>query len=309
MKNTKIFVKSFFFSPSVLLNIFLKGYDMFKFRLISFPLLFLLLGMMLYCEWGKYLFLGMAVFGIGSVSYEILSMFRRVELRGYPLFGGGIAGFLGLILCLLLIVIPSAVLGFVIFIFLSLLIPAAVFLWVLLCNDKREFLERIFNTLGVVYLTVMAYGLLVVIYVSTYLTPVYFLYFILVTKMMDTGGYIFGKLSHHLLPGGNHKIFPKISPKKSYEGTIGGILLSLTVGLLFYYWGYSPFSFEMTIISSVVLAIGSFAGDLTESAIKRTCDVKDSGAFIPGMGGAFDVLDSFLYNNAIFLVMLFYCKM
>jgi phosphatidate cytidylyltransferase len=48
------------------------------------------------------------------------------------------------------------------------------------------------------------------------------------------------------------------------------------------------------------LSLGSFFGDLTESAVKRLCDVKDSGSFVPGMGGAFDVLDSFLYNGLLF---------
>ena len=55
---------------------------------------------------------------------------------------------------------------------------------------------------------------------------------------MDTGGYIFGMLSGKYLPGGNHKIVPSISPKKSWEGTIGGVLLSVAVSLLFY-WYYA----------------------------------------------------------------------
>jgi len=54
------------------------------------------------------------------------------------------------------------------------------------------------------------------------------------------------------------------------------------------------------IIAAVLLSLGSFFGDLTESAVKRLCNIKDSGSFVPGMGGAFDVLDSFIYNGMLF---------
>ena len=53
-----------------------------------------------------------------------------------------------------------------------------------------------------------------------------------------------------------------------------------------------------------ILALGSFFGDLTESALKRAADIKDSGSYIPGMGGIFDVLDSFIYNGWIFAALL-----
>lgn len=133
--------------------------------------------------------------------------------------------------------------------------------------------------------------------------PKYFLYLVLVTKMTDTGGYIFGKLSSYL-PGGNHKIAPRFSPKKSYEGLIGGMLMSVAAGLILLKYGCSPFGLPLTIVSSILLSLGSFAGDLSESALKREAEIKDSGNWIPGMGGIFDVLDSFIYNGIIFLIFL-----
>ena len=140
------------------------------------------------------------------------------------------------------------------------------------------------------------------------------LFFVMmVTKAMDTGGYIFGMLSNRWMPGGNHKIVPSISPKKSWEGTAGGVILSIAVSLLFYWLFCSkgigvnaPLGWD--IAAAVVLALGSFAGDLTESALKRTCDVKDSGHWIPGMGGAFDVLDSFIYNGILFWLLVFFLR-
>ena len=119
------------------------------------------------------------------------------------------------------------------------------------------------------------------------------LYVILVTKSMDTGGYIFGMTSARLLPGGNHKIAPSISPNKSWEGVAGGMLMSVGVSLIFCkcYNG----SLTTYIIHGVILSLLSLAGDLTESSLKRSAGVKDSANWIPGMGGIFDVFDSFLY--------------
>ena len=57
------------------------------------------------------------------------------------------------------------------------------------------------------------------------------------------------------------------------------------------------------LVAGIVLGIGSLAGDLTESALKRACGVKDSGALIPGMGGIFDVVDSFIYNGFLFFLL------
>ena len=85
------------------------------------------------------------------------------------------------------------------------------------------------------------------------------------------------------------------------------MILSLAVAWAFYYFGRNtcPVPLAWAMFAGVVLSLGSFFGDLTESAIKRLCGVKDSGSFVPGMGGAFDVLDSFLYNGILFW-MLFY---
>ena len=79
----------------------------------------------------------------------------------------------------------------------------------------------------------------------------------------------------------------------------GGLLLSIIVILAFHF--YVPHAgVWWYILSAVVLSFGSFYGDLTESAIKRLCAIKDSGSFVPGLGGAFDVLDSFIYNGLLF---------
>jgi phosphatidate cytidylyltransferase len=111
-------------------------------------------------------------------------------------------------------------------------------------------------------------------------------------------------LSNKLMKNGNHKLIPSISPKKSWEGLAGGLILSLAAGVGF---GLSdPFGIGLTatVVISFFLSLGSLAGDLSESALKRAADIKDSGNWIPGMGGILDVVDSFIYNAPVLAVSL-----
>lgn len=189
--------------------------------------------------------------------------------------------------------------------------------WVLLLvrHWQKELLPRVAATLGMLLLCLTPFVFLLEVYYNYrigitlagtreffHVGAAHLLFLVLVTKMMDTGGYIVGMLSGRFMPGGNHKIVPKISPKKSWEGTIGGILFSMGAGWGLYALGWGPHGRGLPWVLGVsfVLALGSFAGDLTESALKRAAEVKDSGTLIPGMGGVFDVLDSFLYNGLLF---------
>ena len=127
-----------------------------------------------------------------------------------------------------------------------------------------------------------------------------FLALVLTTKAADTGGYIVGMLSGKFLPGGNHKIVPSVSPKKSWEGTLGGLLFSLIAAVLFRYFDVLAWNWGGVLLFGALAFLGSFAGDLTESQLKRAAGIKDSGSWIPGMGGVLDVLDSFIYNAPLF---------
>ena len=162
---------------------------------------------------------------------------------------------------------------------------------------KDENLERIVNSFG----AAMLFTPSLILFLGSYFIHPYgswLIFLCLVTKATDTGGYIVGTLTSKL-PGGNHKIAPKVSPKKSWEGLAGGMVLSLAVSLTFFYlMPRAPMSWYIS--AAVLLSLGSFFGDLTESAVKRLCNIKDSGSFVPGMGGAFDVLDSFIYNGMLF---------
>jgi phosphatidate cytidylyltransferase len=107
------------------------------------------------------------------------------------------------------------------------------------------------------------------------------------TAACDTGAYLIGSRF------GRHKFAPRISPKKTWEGTIGGFLASVVVVVL------SAWFFDLQVLPAVgmgiLLALSVIAGDLVESLIKRSVGAKDSGSWIPQQGGILDVIDGFMF--------------
>ncbi|TFE66094.1 phosphatidate cytidylyltransferase [Methylacidiphilum sp. Yel] len=126
-------------------------------------------------------------------------------------------------------------------------------------------------------------------------------YIIAVTKLSDTGAFLVGKNF------GSHLLIPHVSPKKTWEGLGGGIFFSFLAGTLLPI-GFSKFfvGFPLidSILLSVVIGIIGAVGDLAKSVVKRDAHVKDSGHFIPGIGGLLDLIDSLLLSGPFFY---FYC--
>jgi len=182
----------------------------------------------------------------------------------------------------------------------------AVFCWVsiLFCGNSRDYFDKMLNSLSPLILIVIPLLPLVLIYVGKgqNVLPgnLLLLYLILVTKSGDTGAYLSGTLFNKLLKGNNHKIVPTISPKKSWEGTIGGFLLSIAVSVLLWKYMLKLDGQILPVAAGAVLFVGGFAGDLVESVMKRISGVKDSGKIFPGMGGVLDVVDSLLLNAPLF---------
>lgn len=112
------------------------------------------------------------------------------------------------------------------------------------------------------------------------------LYVMLLVWGADSGAYLFGKLF------GKHKLAPKVSPGKTWEGLIGGLLTSALISWLF--GRYVPLNVvpATLLMCSVIAALASVLGDLTESMFKREAGIKDSGSLIPGHGGILDRIDS-----------------
>ena len=116
---------------------------------------------------------------------------------------------------------------------------------------------------------------------------------------MDTGGWAFGKLF------GKHKLMPEVSPNKTVEGLLGGILTSAVLGSLFWYFFGDGFDWTLFVLFAF-LGLISQVGDLFQSKVKRTFGVKDSSNLIPGNGGIYDRLDGLIYLAPFFAVALNY---
>jgi phosphatidate cytidylyltransferase len=115
-------------------------------------------------------------------------------------------------------------------------------------------------------------------------------------KMSDTGQYAVGRLL------GRHKLAPLVSPGKTWEGAVGGIVAAMATSLLIFVWvaprilGGSQLKVGPAAIVSfgIVIAAAGIVGDLAESMLKREAGVKDSSTWLPGFGGVLDLLDSLL---------------
>ena len=124
---------------------------------------------------------------------------------------------------------------------------------------------------------------------------------LIVVIAADSGAYFAGRAL------GKHKLYEKVSPKKTWEGVFGGI--ALAVAALFVVRGtfFSDISVVDCIVLGVLVSITSVVGDLAESLLKRAVNVKDSGAIMPGHGGALDRADSLLFGAPVIYLYVTYC--
>lgn len=178
----------------------------------------------------------------------------------------------------------------------------------------RQFVSKS-NTAGILAISTTLFGLMYVPWLLNFIQKInffpginangkfYVLYFILVTKFSDTGAYAIGSLI------GKHKMIPRISPAKTWEGFGGAIVVATGASLVFTHLfadkmpGMRPLH---AVILGVILSSTAVIGDLIESLFKREAGVKDSGNFFPGIGGILDLLDSLLFNAPIMYLYLRY---
>jgi phosphatidate cytidylyltransferase len=155
-------------------------------------------------------------------------------------------------------------------------------------------------------ISVTLFGILYISWFFSFLIKLKFLpqgsflvaFIIAVTKSGDIGAYIVGSTI------GKHPLIPRISPKKSLEGMIGGLCFSI-LGALACRRIMPSFSIEHLVALGLLLGVVGQIGDLSESLIKRDCGAKDSGKSLPGLGGVLDLIDSLLFTVPIFY---FYLK-
>jgi phosphatidate cytidylyltransferase len=119
------------------------------------------------------------------------------------------------------------------------------------------------------------------------------LFLVALTQFNDVAQFTWGKLF------GRHKILPSVSPKKTWEGFLGGFVTSVAVaGLVGPY--LTPMNMHWSLLAGAIIAIAGFLGDVTLSATKRDLGVKDASNLIPGHGGILDRVDSLIYAAPVF---------
>jgi len=124
------------------------------------------------------------------------------------------------------------------------------------------------------------------------------LFLVFLTEINDVMQFVWGKLF------GKHKIIPKVSPNKTWEGFIGGVISTTAIG---YALGFlTPLSTWSLLLISFLIAAAGFIGDVVMSSIKRDIGVKDTGNAIPGHGGVLDRIDSLAYTAPVFFHLIYY---
>lgn len=125
------------------------------------------------------------------------------------------------------------------------------------------------------------------------------LYLIFLTQFNDVAQYVWGKLT------GRHKIIPKVSPNKTWEGFLGG-LATTTILAMVLAPHLTPLTLAESLGAGLLIAMGGFIGDVTISALKRDIGVKDSGSLLPGHGGILDRIDSLTYTAPLLFHFVYY---
>ncbi|HEX2099275.1 MAG TPA: phosphatidate cytidylyltransferase [Candidatus Synoicihabitans sp.] len=186
----------------------------------------------------------------------------------------------------------------------SALVALAVIVFAVRILGEREAHSRVetlaWSLFGVLYVPFMLHFLVRIILIDVPSRPtglVLCVWLIAVSKFCDVGALLAG------MAFGRTKMAPNISPKKTWEGAIGGLLVSMGIGAAIAYGcrDYLPTTFTPLLAAAVALPLAALAivSDLVESIIKRRADAKDAGQTIPGIGGVFDLSDSLILTAPV----------
>jgi len=227
---------------------------------------------------------------------EFYKLIRTDEIKPHGLSGYLLASFL-------FIANIGNVLGFFPLSYLWLGIPiiSGIYIASLYRRETSPFLNLSFTFFGVLYVALpFLFFFLLGFIGGTYQFHLP-LSFLLMLWANDTGAYLVG------MKFGRHKLFERHSPKKTWEGFIGGVVLCVLVSLLIsrYYREYEPAHW---VIMAFIISVFGTLGDLTESMLKRTFQVKDSGSLLPGHGGLLDRFDGLLMAAPLVYVFFKLCS-
>jgi phosphatidate cytidylyltransferase len=251
-------------------------------RIISCSLLIGLIIVGIQIDWACGLLI--ALFIIGAL-YEFFTMLEHKGISLYKYFGMGIGA-----------VIPfSLIFRFELTKNWELLLIVLALLFLILMQFRRRE-----NSGVVVGISTTLFGILYVSWFLSFLIKIRYLAggiglissVLLITKLGDIGAYLVGSRF------GKRPLIPRISPNKSVEGALGGLIFSVLGASLSRI--FLNFSYGHLIFLGLFFGVLSQLGDLSESLMKRDCQVKDSGKILPGLGGVLDSVDSLLFTAPVF---------
>lgn len=247
------------------------------------------------------LLLGTYAFGVVYLLIGLLALVEFYDLAGIPGYNRATIGGLvtASVVFILAHLVASQTLSYS-YLSVTALPPVVIFIMAIY-SAKPDFVGRYAKALlGVLYiilpLALMNYMVFPDINGQTY-THRIVLGILILVWINDTGAFLAGSAL------GRHKLFPRISPKKSWEGLIGGTLLTIACAI----WMNRLMGFLAVtdwIVLAVIVSVFGVYGDLTESLIKRNAGRKDSGTLIPGHGGVLDRIDSMLFVMPVAFVYL-----
>jgi phosphatidate cytidylyltransferase len=133
----------------------------------------------------------------------------------------------------------------------------------------------------------------------------YLLYLVVAVELNDVAAFTFGRI---LGKPGRHRLRPRISPNKTWEGSVGAFCVSMALPWALRF-SFPQFRTVQLLLTGLIVGVGGQLGDLSISVIKRDVGIKDMGAIIPGHGGVLDRIDSLIYTAALFLHMVDYFGM
>jgi phosphatidate cytidylyltransferase len=244
----------------------------------------------------NWLFLLIAALAFGAGLFEFFTLTKKLELKADASIAylGAAAFFVAFFFDA-----PAKAPDFLILTVVLFLIAALITQTFRFQKDFSKMLTGIGVTVfGVLYVAFLG-GFIVSMRVGFENTLVPFLstkllaFFFFVVMGADVGAYYVGKNF------GKHKLIPKVSPNKTWEGVIGGLVLSSIFAALASAWFFPELSYKLSIPLAVVMSLIGVFGDLAESAMKRGSDAKDAASILPGHGGLLDRLDSLLFNAPI----------
>jgi phosphatidate cytidylyltransferase len=261
---------------------------------IALPILIASIVLPSYIPDTVWLFVAIAAFGLAAGLFEFYSLSKKLELKADAsvAYLGAMALFV-----VFLLDAPATAPDLVMMVLAAFVIAVLITQTFRFQKDFSKMLTGVGVTiLGVMYIAFLG-GYLVATrvgfeshpYLSTHLLG----YFFLVLMGSDSGAYFAGKAL------GKHKLIPKISPGKTWEGLIGGLVAAAAFAALATFWFFPELPYQISIPLAVVMSGVGVLGDLAESAIKRGSNTKDAASILPGHGGFLDRLDSLLLNAPI----------